>query len=83
MQTGQVTITTSPTLIADASTTYKEVHIHGASGAFFVGGSTVTDASGYKIDNGNKSIFLLTPTDKLYGITSSGTATCGYFIANR
>lgn len=83
MQTGQITITTSPTLIADVSTTYKEVHIHGASGAFFVGGSTVTDATGYKIDNGNKTIFLLTPTDTLYGITSSGTATCGYFIANR
>lgn len=83
MQSGQVTITTSPTLIADTSTTYKEVHIHGAQGAFFVGGSTVTDTTGYKIDNGNKTIFLLTPTDTLYGITSSGTATCGYFIANR
>jgi hypothetical protein len=83
MQTGQVTITTAATLIADTGTTYREVHIHGASGAFFVGGSTVTASNGYKIDNGDKSIFLLTPTDKLYGITSSATATCGYFIANR
>lgn len=83
MQTGQIEITTSPTLIVDVTTTYKEVHIHGAAGAFFVGGSTVTSATGYKIDNGNKTIFLLTPTDKLYGITHAGTATCGYFIANR
>lgn len=83
MQTGQVTITTAATLIADTGTTYREIHIHGASGAFFVGGSTVTETTGYKIDNGNKVIFLLTPTDKLYGITSAGTATCGYLIANR
>jgi hypothetical protein len=83
MQTGQVTITTAATLIADTGTTYREIHIHGASGAFFVGGSTVTDATGYKIDNGDKVIFLLTPTDKLYGITSSATATCGYLISNR
>jgi len=83
MQTGQVTITTEATLIIDTGTTYREIHIHGAQGAFFVGGSTVTDATGYKIDNGDKVIFLLTPTDKLYGITSSGTATCGYLINNR
>ena len=83
MQTGQVTITTTATLIVDTGTTYREVHVHGASGSFFVGGSNVTDTTGYKIDNGNKSIFLLTPTDKLYGITSSATALCGFMISNR
>ena len=83
MQSGQVTITTTATLIADTGTTYREIHIHSSSGAFYIGGSTVTDATGYKIDNGDKVIFQLTPTDKLYGITSSATATCGYLIANR
>ena len=83
MQTGQITITTSPTLIADTGTTYRTIHIHGASGAFFVGGSNVTDTTGFKIDNGEKIIFELTPTEKMYGITSSGTAACGYFISNR
>lgn len=83
MQSGQVTITTTATLITDIGTTYREIHIHGASGAFFVGGNNVTDATGYKIDNGEKIVFQLTPTEKLYGITSSGSATCGFFISNR
>lgn len=83
MQTGQVTITTSPTLIVDTGTTYREIHIHGSSGAFFVGGSTVTASNGYRIDNGDKVIFQLTSTEKMYGITSSGTSICGYLINNR
>lgn len=82
-QSGQVTITTTATLIADIGTTYREIHIHGASGAFYIGGSDVTAATGFKIDNGEKIIFMLTPTEKMYGITSSGSATCGYFISNR
>ncbi len=83
MQSGQVTITTSPTLIVGAGTTYRTIHIHGAQGAFFVGGNNLTDTTGFKIDNGEKIIFELTPTEQMYGITSSGTASCGFFVSNR
>jgi len=83
MQTGQITITTSPTLIVGTGTTHRILHVHGAQGAFFVGGSDVTAATGYKIDNGEKIIFELTPTDTMYGITSAGTVACGFFVSNR
>ena len=83
MQSGQVTITTTATLIVGTGTTHQILHLHGASGAFFVGGSDVTNATGYKIDNGEKIVFELTPTDTMYGITSSGSASCGFFVSNR
>ncbi len=83
MQSGQVTITTAATLIIDTGTTYREVHLHGESGAFYVGQSNVTTSTGYKLDNNQKVIMTLTPTDKLYGITTTGTSTCAYLINNR
>jgi hypothetical protein len=83
MQSGQVTITTAATLIIDTGTTYREVHLHGESGAFYVGQSNVTTSTGFKLDNNQKVIMTLTPTDKLYGITTTGTSTCGYLINNR
>ena len=83
MQSGQVTITTSPTLIVGIGTTFREVHLHGASGAFYIGGDNVTDSTGFKIDNNEKIVLQMTPTEKLYGITSAGTAICGFFISAR
>jgi len=83
MPSGQVTITTSPTLIVGTNNTHRIIHIHGSSGAFFIGGSDVTSSTGFKIDNGEKISFQLTPADTMYGITSSGTAACGFFVTNR
>ena len=83
MQSGQVTITTAATLIIDTGTTYREVHIHGESGAFYVGQRNEITSTGFKLDNNQKDNMTLTPTDKLYGITSTGTSTCGYLINNR
>jgi hypothetical protein len=80
---GQVTITTTATLIIDIGTTFREVHIHGAQGAFYIGGDNVTASTGFKIDNGEKVTFQMTPTEKMYGITSSGSSTCGFFISAR
>jgi hypothetical protein len=74
MRTAQVTVTTSPTLLFDISTVWRECHIHNESGTIYIGGSNVTTSTGAKVDNNSHDVFNLPPTTKLYAVVSGGTA---------
>ena len=70
-----ITITTSPTLIATGKTGASWVYIHAPSGgnAVYVGASNVTVAQGLELTKGVVVAFWLPETDNLYGIVGSNT----------
>ena len=74
VRSAQVTITTSPTLLAAADAVGEMVYLHSSSGTCFLGASDVTASTGYKMDNGDK-ITIQNREAALYAITSSGTVT--------
>jgi hypothetical protein len=71
----QVTITTTASIIVSANS-YKNVYLHNlGGGAIYLGGSNVTTANGYKLDNGDKLTLIIGDTEALYGVAASGTHT--------
>ena len=59
-----------PALIGDQS-----AYLHSASGTLYIGGSDLTTANGYKLDNGDKLSLLIGDHEALYAITTAGTST--------
>ena len=53
----------------------KEVHLHVASGAVYIGDSTVSNTTGLLLDNGDKIIINLADHEELWAKASSGTST--------
>jgi formylmethanofuran dehydrogenase subunit C len=72
ISTRQVTVTTSPTALVDATTEAEMVYLHSSSGTCFVGNSDVTSSTGYKMDNGDK-ITIENKANGIWAITNSGT----------
>lgn len=78
MNNGNVTVTTSATLIIATNTSRTSLLIRNNSGAtLFIGGdNSVTTSTGYRI-TGGQSMYIL-ETDEVYGIVASGTLDVRY-----
>ena len=74
-KTAQKTVTTTATIVAAQLIGDQSVYLHSASGTVYIGGSDLTLANGYRMDNGDKLSLLLGDHEDLYAMTSSGTAT--------
>jgi len=74
ISTHQVTVTTAPTMLVDATAEAEMVYLHSSSGTCFLGNSDVTASTGYKMDNGDK-ITIDNKANGIWAITSSGTVT--------
>ena len=74
-KTAQKTVTTTATIVASQLIADQSVYLHSASGTLYIGGSDLTLANGYRMDNGDKLSLLLGDHEDLYAMTSSGTAT--------
>jgi uncharacterized protein (DUF2345 family) len=74
ISTLQVTVTTSPTALVDATQEAEMVYLHSSSGTCFLGNSDVTSSTGYKMDNGDK-ITIDNKANGIWAITNSGTVT--------
>jgi len=74
ISTRQVTVTTSPTLLVDATAEAETVYLHSSSGQCFIGNSDVTTANGYHMDNGQK-MTIENKANGIWGITANGTVT--------
>ncbi len=75
MKTGQITVTTTATLLVASDPHDQTVLLHSAQGAVFIGNASVTASTGFKLDNNTKVTLPLGAYEALYGITSSGTDT--------
>jgi hypothetical protein len=74
ISTRQVTVTTSPTVLVDATAEAETVVLHSSSGVCFLGNSDVTSSTGYRMDNGDK-LTLQNKANGIWAITASGTVT--------
>jgi hypothetical protein len=74
-KTAQKTVTTTATIVVSQLIGDQSVYLHSASGTLYLGGSDLTLANGYRMDNGDKLSLLLGDHEDLYAMTSSGTAT--------
>jgi hypothetical protein len=82
ISSAQITVTTSPTLLVAADYAAEEVHFHSSSGTIFLGDSNVTSSTGYRMDNGDKTI-VQNHENTIYGITSTGTAIMNVLVITK
>ena len=68
----QVTVTTEATLIFGADPDGARVHVK-SNGAVWIGSSTVTTSTGYKMVQNDVLDFFVGPDEALYGIAAADT----------
>lgn len=74
MKTFVVTVNTTATLVVPADIETRDVYLHNASGgSIYLGGSDVTTATGYHLQNNAYGEFRIPGNETLYGIVSTGT----------
>ena len=66
-----------PALIGDQS-----VYLHSASGTLYIGGTNLTTANGYRMDNGDKTI-IQNHGNAIYAVTSAGTANLSTLVIQK
>jgi hypothetical protein len=71
----QVTITTTPTVIVPSDIADQTALLHATNDALYIGGSNVTTANGYLVDNKDKLTIPVGDHEGLYGVVASGTTT--------
>jgi hypothetical protein len=68
------TVNTTAAVVVPALPGDQSVYLHSASGTIYIGGSDLTTANGYRMDNGDKLTIMVGDHEPLYAITSSGTS---------
>ena len=68
------TVTTTAAIVVSADIADQTVWLHSSSGTLYIGGSDLTVANGYRLDNGDKITINVGDHEALYAITSAGTA---------
>jgi hypothetical protein len=71
----QVTITTTPTVIVPSDIADQTALLHATNDALYIGGSNVTTANGYLVDQKDKLTIPVGDHEGLYGVVASGTTT--------
>lgn len=71
----QHTVGTTATLIIDSDSTHRTIVLHAiGNGVIYLGGADVTSANGFYLDKAAGAVVLqLPPSEKLYGIVTTGT----------
>ena len=72
----QVSVGSTPTLLAAATNFDQPVWLHNSGGGVvYIGAANVSTTNGYKLDNGDKMELPVGDHEALYGVTASGTNT--------
>lgn len=72
----QVSVGSTPTLLAAATNFDQTVWLHNSGGGVvYIGAANVSTTNGYKLDNGDKMELPVGDHEALYGVTASGTNT--------
>ena len=74
VKTFVVTVNATATLVVPADIETRTVYLHNASGgSIYLGGSDVTAATGYHLQNNAYASFVVPGNETIYGIVSTGT----------
>ena len=82
ISTRQVTMTTSPTALVDATNVAEQVALHSSSGQCYIGNSDVTSSTGYRMDNGDKLV-IENHEIGIWAITAAGTVTMMVLVISK
>ena len=69
----QVSVNSTPVLLAKTNGTPFEVHLHCATGAVYLDSAGVTTSNGYKLDNGQTMTITLTTNEELWAVAQSSS----------
>ena len=69
----QVTVNSTPVLLAKTKGTPFEVHLHCAAGAVYLDSAGVTTANGFKLDNGQTMTITLTTNEELWAVANNSS----------
>ena len=75
----QVTVADTAAILIVKAPQYQEVNVH-VTGTIYLGGSTVSNTTGYKMDNGDKVNFTLAPNTDLYAVSAAGSTPTAYLV---
>lgn len=73
ISTNTVVTTTAIKIVSKAINETREVHVYPSGNDCFVGGSDVTTANGFKIQNNTTITVVVPPNEELWAVVSSGT----------
>jgi len=69
----QVSVNSTPTLLAKTNGAPMEIHLHCAAGAVYLDGANVTTSTGFKLDNGQSMTVTLTTNDELWAVAATSS----------
>ena len=69
----QITVTTTPTVLVPANIADQTALVHATNDFLFIGGSDLTTANGYLVDQKDKITVQVGDHEGLYGVVASGT----------
>ena len=69
----QVSVNSTPVLLAKTNGAPFEVHLHCAQGAVFLDSAGVTTSNGYKLDNGQMITITLTTNEELWAVANTSS----------
>ena len=69
----QVTVTSTPTLLAKTNGAPMEIHLHCAAGAVYLDSAGVTTSTGFKLDNGQTMTVTLTTNEELWAVAATSS----------
>jgi len=74
-KSAQISVGTTPTLIVAANRADQVINIHNLNSTVYLGDSSVSTSTGFRMDNGDKLQIPLADNEALYGVTATGTST--------
>ena len=69
----QVSVNSTPVLLAKTNGAPMEVHLHCAAGAVYLDSAGVTTANGFKLDNGQTMVVTLTTNEELWAVANASS----------
>ena len=75
ISTNTTVTSTRVKIVAKAINETREVHVYPSGNDCFVGGSDVTTANGFKIQNNTTITVVVPPNTELWAVVASGTHT--------
>ncbi len=67
----QVSVNSTPVLLAKTNGAPMEVHLHCAAGAVYLDSAGVTTSNGFKLDNGQTMVVTLTTNEELWAVANN------------
>jgi hypothetical protein len=75
----QMTITTTPQLVARVTESSQNIWVHTGGTIYFGGDNTVTSSTGFRLDNNDKYSTIIPEGNEIWAVTNTGTSTLYVF----